>query len=211
METHTSLEWAWTRPGALALGCAVLLSGCTFHHSVAVRYTPMVNARRLADATQPETIVVGPFVDARAGKSIGKERLNPISVHKMEYETVGDVPEVFRAAFADALLKSGFVVPAEVTGEPTLSITGKIVTYAVDLKSHWSTVEVAAEAGVELSLTHKDGRTKVLAVAGKSHEEAKGGVGTDAMAAGLDSALRDCVSNFLRDEGLVSLLGPPSP
>jgi hypothetical protein len=67
-------------------------------------------------------------------------------------------------------------------------------------------VSIDAEVGIELTVAHRDGRTRVISVRGESHEEAKGGAGTDAMAAGLETALQGCVQSFLADPQLAELL-----
>lgn len=197
--------------GVLALSVLALVGGsaCTFHHAVAIRYTPLIQTARLADVGSAEVLAVGQFEDARANKTLDRERLNPISVHHIEYDIVGDVPTVVRSAFLDALLKSGFTVPMEgdqTHGEPLLRISGKILTYATDLKSHWKTVEANGTVEVQVTLTHRNGTSEVRTVRGVNRAEGKGSLGTDSMVNTLDVALQECAKAFLNDERFLALL-----
>ena len=148
---------------------ALLLPACTFHHSVPIRYTPLIQSKRLADPNNPQVVVIGDFKDARTSTGIGKERLNPISVHKLEFRTVVDGPTIVRSAFLDGFLKSGFQVPSEgeAAPNPLLNVTGKVVTYAVDSKTGWSKVTMTADVAVEVTLTDRNGVATVLSASGK--------------------------------------------
>lgn len=190
----------------IGLGLCV---GCTFHHAVAIRYTPMIQSPRLADIDHPEVMTVGDFEDARANKTLDRERLNPISVHHVEYDTVGDVPTVVRSAFLDALLKSGFTVPMAgdpTRSEPLLRVSGKILTYSTDMKSHWKTVEANGTVEVQVTLAHRNGKTETFTVRGTNRAEGKGSMGTDSMVNTLDVALQECVKAFLVDERFRAIL-----
>ncbi|MCM2258068.1 MAG: hypothetical protein NDJ94_20740 [Vicinamibacteria bacterium] len=190
------------------LGLALCV-GCTFHHAVAIRYTPMIQSPRLANVNSPEVMTLGEFEDARANKTLDRERINPISVHHIEYDTVGDVPTVVRSAFLDALLKSGFSVPMAgdpIVSEPVLRVSGKILTYATDMKSHWSTVEANGTVEVMVTLAHRNGKTETITVRGTNRAEGKGSMGTDSMVNTLDVALQECVKAFLADPRFVAML-----
>jgi hypothetical protein len=199
------------RVGLLALVVPALLwgSACTFHHAIAIRYTPMIQTARLADASSSEVLAVGQFEDARANKTLDRERLNPISVHHVEFDIIGDMPTVVRSAFLDALLKSGFSVPMEgeqTRGEPLLRISGKVLTYATDMKSHWSMVEANGTVEVQVTLVHRNGKSETVTVRGTNHAEGKGSIGTDTMVSTLDVALQECVKAFLKDDKFLALL-----
>jgi len=193
----------------LAGGAFLALSACTFHHAIAIRYTPLIQTKRLAQVANPEVMTIGQFQDARGDKTLDRERINPISIHHVEYDTIGDVPALVRSAFLDALLKSGFTVPMEgdtATSEPLLRLSGKVLTYGTDLKSHWSSVEVSAAVEVELTLVHRNGKTVTMVVSGKNQAEGKGSLGTDAMVNALDVALQESTKTFLQDERFLALL-----
>lgn len=200
-----------TQLGRLAVALVALgwCGACTFHHAVAIRYTPMIQSPRLANVDHPEVMAVGDFEDARANKTLDRERLNPISVHHIEYDTVGDVPTVVRSAFLDALLKSGFTVPMagdQGVGEPMLRVSGKILTYSTDMKSHWKTVEANGAVEVMVTLAHRNGKTETITVRGINRAEGKGSMGTDSMVNTLDVALQECVKAFLADERFRAML-----
>jgi hypothetical protein len=173
------------------------VQGCTFHRSIAIRYTPMIQAERLADANNPETIVVGVFEDARVDKAISKERLNPISVHKLQFDLSGDLEGTIRGAFVDGLLKSGFVVPmsAPGTGKP-LTINGRILTYSTDTKTGWSKATVTGTVEVELTIDDGTNPAKVLTATGENQIEGSS-IGFEAWPDILDKALRACVDDLL--------------
>lgn len=189
----------------------ILLAGCTFQRPVSIRYTPLVQAQRLVDRTNPAVVVVGAYQDARYSQAVGNQRLNSISVHRLEFTTVGDVPAVVRSAFVDAFLKSGFEVPLEDESGagPFLQVTGKVLTYAMNIKTGWSTVTMSADVDVEVTLTPRNGESVTFVVQGRNVVEGKV-IGYEMVAEILDRALQECVSNFLQHESFLALLKSPS-
>ena len=196
------------RLSAVALVAVGGFANCTFHHSVPIRYTPMIQSKRLADAGAPQVMQVGEFKDGRTAQQIGQERVNPISVHKVRFQTIGDVPTVVRSAFLDGLLKSGFNVPAEgdAAAPPLYTVTGRVTTYTVDTKTGWSKVTVAADVAVELTFTDRAGTATIIPARGAATAEGKS-LGIDAAYSDtLDRALQDCVKNFLADAKFLDLI-----
>jgi hypothetical protein len=181
---------------AVALGA----TGCTFHHSLAVRYTPLIQAKRLADAAKPETIVVGEFADKRESKYLNRDRLNPISVHHLEVDTTEDVPALVRSAFLDGILKSGFSAPMAGESVPPASLTlsGDVLRYSYFTKTAWSKVMLTST--VEIDVVLKDGDRTVATIPAKGEHvlEAKS-FGADSIVQGLDLALQAAVKSFLSD------------
>jgi hypothetical protein len=180
------------------------------HHSVPIRYTPLIQAERLADPDSPQAIVVGAFTDARATRDLGKVKSG---IYKWELDLVGNLEETVRGAFVDGLLKSGFIVPMPGAdpGQPIFTMTGEITQYFTDDKGGWSEVSVAAHVGVDLALRDANGPEAKLSCEG--HSETKGkSIPASARSDLLDQALGDCVKGFLADDSFRALLsGPGQP
>jgi hypothetical protein len=190
----------------IAVG-SLLAQGCTFHRSVPIRYTPLIQAERLVDPSGPRTIAVGAFEDARADANVGRERLNPISVHHIEFDLSGDLEGTVRNAFVDGLLKSGFEVPMQnaTSDQPLATIKGKIAKYAVNTDTGWSKVTVRGEVGIELLASVGTNPERAFSFAGNK-EIVGESVSYDAWTDILDQALQDCVKNALADPEFRALL-----
>ncbi len=196
---------------ALALVSGVVciaLSGCgTIQRTVHVRYTPLVEAKRIADATHPQTVIVGDFVDARARTNLSRGR-RPQRFTHFEFDAAGDVPSVVRSAFVDGLLKSGFEVPMpnESGASPLFQLTGKVVTYDVLTVVGWTKGSLESNVGVELTITPRTGPPFSLAIQGQASTGFVSTADDSAIAGSLDAALRDCVHRFLTDSRFLQLL-----
>ena len=186
---------------------AMSLSACTFKHAIPIRYTPIVQMERLPDKDHPVVIVVGEFTDDRKEKTLFSKHLNPISVHKIKGETTGDLAQILRDAFVDGFLKSGFEVPMGTPSTtPLLSLTGRVTTYNVAIKSKWKTVTMTAFVDLEVTMKRDDGQELVVPCSGTSLLDSKGSISYDSAGTALDQATQDCVKKFFADQKFRSFL-----
>lgn len=184
----------------LALALVASLFACTFKQAIPIRYTPIIQMERLPDKDNPMVAVVGEFTDERKDKELFSRHLNPISVHKIKGETTGDLVQVVHDAFVDGFLKSGFEVPmAAPSATPLLSLTGRITTYNVAIKSKWKSVTMTAYVEVEVNLKRDDGQELIVPCSGTSFLEGKGSISYDSAGTALDQATQDCVKKFFAD------------
>jgi hypothetical protein len=186
---------------------AMSFFACTFKHAIPIRYTPIVQMERLPDKDHPTVIVVGEFTDDRKEKTLFSKHLNPISVHKVKGETTGDLALILRDAFVDGFLKSGFEVPMGAPSTtPLLTLTGRITTYNVAIKSKWKTVTMTAFVDLEVTMKRDDGQELVVACSGTSLLDSKGSISYDSAGTALDQATQDCVKKFFADQKFRSFL-----
>ncbi len=189
--------------------CGIFFLGCTHTREMNLRYTPLIQAQRLADKTNPQIVVVDKFSDARQQTTVTQHRLNPINIHNYKYESKDDVTALVRNAFVDGFLKSGFEVPMpnEQGVDSFLKVAGKIVTYQADTKTGWNTITVTADVAVEVTITPKTGSSVIFTVQGSSTQEQKQFMYIEGVVPDLlDRALQDCVKKFLEDDRFRALI-----
>jgi len=97
MNTNACLKILGTTALLPAL-CSFLSAGCTHNMVVNLRYTPFIQTQRLADKTNPQTVVVGKFNDVRPHTIITQF---PFRGHTYKYESKDNVSTLVRNAFVD--------------------------------------------------------------------------------------------------------------
>ncbi len=195
--------------------CLVLPNGCTFgppNRIVSLHYTPLIQTRRLADRSDPQTVVVEQFVDARQQVHLARPRaaarstlLDPL-VH-YEYNAGGDIPTLVRTAFVDGLAKAGFKVtgPDESVATPLFRLTGKVLAYNSDPKGFGGKRALTTNVSVEVTIRPPTGVPRTFAVQGQCMTEGEELSLESAISDSLDRALQECIKDFLAHHELLEM------
>ena len=96
---------------------AALVGGCTFHHTVPIRYTPLIQTQRLADPDTPQNLVANQW-DWTATNAFTVTWENPLDTPGIvgAYVRIGDPP----AFFTDGTFFAG----EELTQISGITVTG---------------------------------------------------------------------------------------
>ena len=192
----------------ILLGSILFLSNCIVsNQAIQIQYTPLVQAEKLADPENPQSVFIHRFEDNRKNTKLISSHVSIVDFEETRLQVAGDLNTTVSNAVRDVMIKSGFRVPIKKSEAetPMLDISGEILAYYIESLKKWSSVQWIATVKLKLTITDPEGRQHMIISEGNNSIKGDS-IGFDTAGPTLDKALQDCVVKLVRKDTFLKLV-----